>query len=173
MIKFNKNYSGSKQSYTIKEDVLKELSGIFNFALEGWKNILKDRKERKEAFPEIMDSKAELEEIIKSAESYTEKYFENYKLTKTGHEDDCINLTVHYQDFRKWSREVEGVNERFIQTNHKYTIDFKKYLAKKFGVSKKSLTLTNRRNVGLSDVTKSFQEFHRVLRGYKIDDIQG
>ena len=173
VIKFNKNYSGSKRDYTIKEDVLQELSGIFNFALEGWKNILKDRKERKEAFPEIMDSKAELDEIISSAQSYTEKYFEDFEITKTGHEEDEINLTVHYQDFRKWSREVEGVNERFVQTNQKFTIDFKKYLAKKFGVSKKSLKLMSKRNIMTPNSTNNFIDFYKVLKGYKIDDIQG
>lgn len=115
VLEFNRRFTEKDMDRQLEEKLATELSGIFNWALEGYKKL----KEKKFALNESSSmkiSKKEYQDDMDSVRSFIKDHFR-----KTGSADDAVIFKDTY-DFYKSYCESEGKKD--IQTKN----DFKKTL---------------------------------------------
>lgn len=115
VLEFNRRFTEKDMDRQLEEKLATELSGIFNWALEGYKK-LKGKKFALNESPSMKISKKEYQDDMDSVRSFVKDHFK-----KTGSADDAVIFKDTY-DFYKSYCESEGKKD--IQAKN----DFKKTL---------------------------------------------
>jgi putative DNA primase/helicase len=117
VLKFNRRFTEDDMDRQLEEKLVSELSGIFNWALEGYKKL----KEKKFALSEPESMKMSKQEYRDDVNSDSISSFEKKYFTKSNNQNDVVIFNKAYESYKAYCQH-EGKTDLQAKTYFKNTL---------------------------------------------------
>jgi putative DNA primase/helicase len=115
ILEFNRRFTEKDMDRQLEEKLIGELSGIFNWALEGY-NKLKEKKFALSESTSMKISKKEYRDDIDSVRAFVKD-----KLIKSNDTRDVIIFSETYEQYKSYCQ-LEGKKDVLVKTDFKKTL---------------------------------------------------